>query len=113
MNLDSMWAEYKKEREGVEIISLPYGFVAFKDLPDINAIYIEDIFVKKESRREKVGTYLADEVSKVAKSRERSKLIGSVVPSTPGSHESVLSLITYGFKLRSSELNLIYFEKEI
>jgi predicted GNAT superfamily acetyltransferase len=107
----SHYAKYIKEREDKEIIEDDFGFATFVYLQD--CIYIEDVYVVPEKRGENHSSIYADIISDIAKKEGYSKLLGSVVPSTPGSTASTYVLLNYGFKLLKAEENMIYFMKEI
>ena len=107
----SHFAEYKLEREGKRVIETNEGFISYS----INGVdcYIEDIFVSKNYRRYGAATRMADFVSKIAKKNGCKLLFGSVVPKANGSHESMLAILSYGFKLYESRDNIVFFVKEL
>ncbi len=109
--MDSLFAQYIKERENKEIIESDIGFATYYFV-DKNC-YIQDIFVKSDFRKSGEASRLADEISKIAKENGCTKLYGSVVPSAKGSTESLHVLLHYGFKLNSSINNFIAMEKEL
>lgn len=109
--MESLFAQYIKEREGKEIVETDWGFATFKPMQDW--MYIEDIYIKPSERRSGKASFLADRVTEIAKNRGFSKLLGTVKPSATGSTESMKALLGYGFKLISAESDAIYFEKTI
>lgn len=107
-----MYAKYLMERQGKHLlVSEGKGFATYEYQE--NHCYIEDIYVEPEFRKQKIASHLADVIAISAKAKGYNKLLGSVCPSTKGSQESLLVLLSYGFKLLSSQDNLIYLEKEI
>lgn len=107
----SLFADYKKEREGKEILENEYGFITY--IINGDSVYIEDIYVVPEQRRLGVGGKMADIVCEIAKQRGCKTLYGSVSPQARGAHESMIALIAYGMKLHSLGNGLIYFSKDI
>lgn len=107
-----MYAKYLMERENKHLLVMEgKGFASYEYQPE--HCYIENIYVEPEFRKQKVAAHLADTIAITAKAKGYKKLLGSVCPLTNGAHESMLVLQAYGFKLLSSQENLIYFEKEI
>jgi len=109
--MDSNYALYIREREGKDIYEDEYGFATYVFLPE--HCYIEDIFVREQYRTRGHASRYADAIAAIAVERGYKKLLGSVCPSAKGSDTSLKVLMAYGFKLASSEKNIIYLEKEI
>lgn len=107
----STYSLYISEREGKSIIESEKGFAVYYFIN--NACYVQDIFVKKEFRREKVAAGMLDAITKIAKDKGCNFLYGSVCPSANGSTESLIAALYYGFKLDSSVDNFIAYKKEI
>lgn len=87
------------------------GFCVYELHPE--HCYIEDIFVSKEFRRKGLATVLANEVTELAKNHGCKRLFGSVVPSAKGAQESLLTLLSYGFRIHEARPDLVFFVKEI
>ena len=102
----SHFAEYKLEREENESSETNEGFICYS----INGVdcYIEDIFVSKDYRRYGATTKMADLVSEIAKKMGVNYCLDAVVPKANGSHESMLSILSYGFKLYESRDNIVF-----
>jgi GNAT superfamily N-acetyltransferase len=109
--MESNYALYIREREGKEILEDELGFATYVFLPE--HCYIEDIFVRQEYRSSGHASRYADAIAEIAKERGYKKLLGSVCPTAKGSDTSLKVLQAYGFKLSSSDRNMIYLEKEI
>ncbi len=109
----SLYQEYLIEREGVTTFEnlSETGFIAYKFIG--NECHIKDIYVQPDSRHQHIAKYLADEITGRAKYAGCKYLIATVCPGANGCHESMLVILSYGFKLLKSELNLVYFIKEI
>jgi hypothetical protein len=108
----SHYADYIKEREGYDMIEGEHGFASFLFVtPDI--CYIRDIYIIPQSRKTKEALALAEEISKIAKERGAKLLRGSVCVGTQGDTNSMRVLLSYGFKLKHVDQNMIYLDKEL
>lgn len=107
----SLYSLYIQERENKLIIESEKGFATYQFFND--ECYVSDIFVVKEYRRSRVAWDMLDEIVKSAKLNNCLYLVGTVIPTTNGSHESVKAHLAYGFKVHSTGNNLIIFKKEI
>jgi hypothetical protein len=106
-----MYAKYKKEREGKEVLETEYGFASW--CIDGEVCYIEDIFVDLYHRQSGLAAKMADDICRLAKDRGCKTLLGSVNVQTQGSTTSMKVLLAYGMKLRSVNGQMIYLTKEI
>lgn len=109
----SLYAMYLEEKTETKIIEADFGFASYRHLLQEKATYLVDIYIRPEFRKEGLAKTLANEITKEAKDLGHTKLIGSVVPSTNGSTESIMVLIRYGMKIKSSSNDFLIFEKEI
>ena len=115
----SLYGHYIKEREAFEMVysykskqdSNPTGFATYKITG--NECYIRDIYVDPLFRQSGAAKQMADQIADIAKHEGCMYLIGSVSPSAYNSHDSMIVLLHYGFKLLRCEFNLIYFVKEL
>lgn len=108
----SFYADYLRERTTDDIIETDEGFATYRFV-NAKTVYIVDIYVRPECRKSHVAKDLADEIVRRAKEKGCNELIGTVVPSTKNSTDSVKVLIAYGMSLNSSGNDLIVFRKEI
>lgn len=108
----SLYADYLREKTSDYILELDKGFITYRYVDD-KTVYIVDIYIMPEFRRDKVASTLADHVVREAKSRGCTKLIGSVIPSNKNSNISLKVLLGYGMILESSTNDFIVFKKEI
>lgn len=107
-----MFEEYFLEHKGFRTYKEEgIGFVLFKIVED--ELYIRDIYVKPEMRRQRWAFKLADKVVEYAKSQGCKMLVGEVEPSASNSTESVKLLTAYGMRLFSSSDDEVWFAKEI
>ena len=107
----SMYAKYLYEREGKYCIETSTGFATY-ELGD-DYIYLVDIYTLPENRRNGECYSLADQVAKIGKSLNKTRMIGSVCPQANEATKSLYVLLDYGYKVLNSTKNMIYFEKEI
>lgn len=109
----SHYSDYLKERTNDLILEIPEGFATYRYLTDSVTVYIIDIYVVPDSRKNGAAAHLADIIVKEAKERGCNTLLGSVVPSTKGSTTSLKVLLGYGFRLNYAANDLIVFRKDI
>lgn len=109
----SFYADYLKERTEDRIMETDFGFATYRYLNEGKTVYIIDIFVAPDFRKLGRATELADMIVTEAKRGRCSELIGTVVPSTRGSTESIKVLIAYGMHLHQASNNLVVFRKVI
>jgi ribosomal protein S18 acetylase RimI-like enzyme len=109
----SHYANYIRERTSDEIIETEYGFITYRIISERRAIYIIDLYIHPDFRKEGKASALADVV--VTKGREMglSLLLGSVVPSNKGSTASLRVLLAYGMELDGASADFIWFRKDI
>jgi GNAT superfamily N-acetyltransferase len=109
----SMYAQYIEERTDDHILEGIEGFVTYRFINDGKGVYIIDIFTLPNARRQGVAACLADLVVGQALERGCTELLGTVVPSSKRSTESLKVLLGYGMTLKCASENLIVFSKEI
>lgn len=108
----SLYAQYLQERTDDKILENDKGFITWRYLND-KQIYIVDIFVKKEFRKDKIATIFADSVCDMAKKMGYVEVLGTVNPSAKGADDSLRVLWGYGMKLDKCEPNIIIMKKDI
>lgn len=106
-----LYRKYLEEREGAHLIDYDWGFAVYKYGQD--HVYLQDIYVVPEKRKEGLGVLLMKKVEGRARLDGYSKMVGSVVPSTPFSDSMNKVMLSVGFKLHSSDKDIIYYVKEI
>lgn len=107
----SLYSDYILEREGRRCIEDSEGFVTFKILG--KECYIQEVYIVPEKRRSGKGREFVNKVECVAKEKGCLILTTTVCPSTNNSTESITAILKTDFKLMKSELDLIWFAKEI
>lgn len=109
----SLYSDYVKEREKKNVIENEHGFVKYKIDEKDKYMYLEDMYIRPESRGKGFSKKMTDFLCLIAKDKGCTKLITSVVPSAENSHKSLLVILKYGGKLRSAYNDIIYFEKDL
>jgi len=89
------------------------GFATYRYLEDGKTVYIVDIYIIPELRKNGEAAMLADKIVAEAKERGCVELLGSVVPSMKNSTTSMKVLLGYGMSLSSAANDFIIFRKEI
>lgn len=108
----SMYADYVKETRGIESLETDFGFATY--IIRAGECYIEDIYVKPQFRKDRVGAEMADKIRAIAKEQGCKLLTGTVNclfhkdPST-----SAKVLLAYGFKISKVVNDVIFFKMEI
>lgn len=106
--------EYMKEREGYKFYETDEGLIMYKLVPEVNAVYVTDIYVVPDKRNEYIGTYMTDKV--VADCKERygcTLLVGSVCLDDSKCSINRKILETYGMTFSHQEGSMLYFKKEV
>jgi hypothetical protein len=107
----SQWAQYRAETAGTLFIEKEHGFISYMLLPD--SIYIEDIWVTPEQRKNKLGLRLVEEAEKHGMecgklfSMIRIDLNGATIP---GNLKAALAV---GFVPFKAEANQIWLKRNI
>ncbi len=109
----SLYAEYLKERTNDEIIEVDEGFATYRYIDNGTTVYIVDIYVRPECRKYGHAAALADLIAKTAKTNGCTSMIGTVMPSSNGSTDSLKVLLAYGMKLDKAIDNGIIMRKDI
>lgn len=104
-----MYFDYLEEKESIEYVTIPdKGFMTFIHMGDY--LYIRDLYVKKDARRDGTGTRLADLV------RERypdiKEWVTEVDTSANKPTESLLAIVSYGFKVAATRDTHIILTRE-
>jgi len=111
--MQSLYSQYIKEREGLEILEVENGFISYR-IKD-NWIYISDIFVNKDHRRTKLATELADSIIDKAINQGITKLYCQVDLKALNWEDSSNFIKAYGcIPCKYDNKNgIMYFEKTI
>jgi GNAT superfamily N-acetyltransferase len=104
------YLEYITEREGLSYINCKEGLAIYKKI-NKDTVYLQDIFVNPEYRKQGVATMIADKVADIAKENGCTYMLGSVCADANGATASLKVLLAYGFELKSVSGNMVYFIK--
>ena len=107
----SLYSQYLREREGADLIEFSWGFAVYKMAKD--HVYLQDIYVVPEERQNGRGVELMNLVADEARKQGVKTMYGSVAPSTQFSDVMIKIMMGLGFKLHSSQNDLIYLKKDI
>lgn len=107
----SLYAAYYLEREGVHVVEHEWGFATYKLMPE--HVYLQDIYVIPSRRKDGLGVQLMNEVAEIAKKKGLRTMFGSVAPSTPFGHTMTQIMLGLGFRIHSSDKDIIYFKKDL
>jgi predicted GNAT family acetyltransferase len=108
-----MYADYLREKSNDQIIENEHGFASYRYLNDGKSVYIIDIYILSSARKHGSASAMADLIVGEAKKIGCSELLGTVVPSSKNSTDSLRVLLGYGMSLYSSSQDLILFRKDI
>ena len=112
MDATSLYAQYIKEREGIELVQVEHGFATYQKI-NSDLYYLVDIFVEQGFRKSGIATKLSSMICEVALKNGAKQLLGSVDISRKGVTESMSAILADGFRYSHSEGNGIYFLKDI
>jgi len=109
-----MWLEYIRERlPHKSVIERDGGFAIFYEFEAEDAMYIEDIYVKRELRKSNLATNIMEEIIIEAKKCGFKYILGSNDPTTAGSTSSMKAMLARGFEVYKVDNGMIFLRKEI
>jgi GNAT superfamily N-acetyltransferase len=112
--MSNLYKQYIKEREDLETVEYPYGFFTYKnDLSDPEALFISDLYIIPELRRNKLGTSIGNDMVDLAKSMNLKRIRACVDMSTNKWEESLDAIQSHGYKMECIQDTIIYLIKEI
>lgn len=107
-----LFKQYLEERTpGKSLIYDDFGFATYIICND--EVYIEDLYVVPEFRKEKKASEYADKIAEIARSLKCKYMTGTVDTKAVGANDSTKILFAYGFKMHSAKDNVIYFIKDL
>lgn len=107
----SLYAQYIKERAGIEIIESERGFMSFQIQG--KECFIYDAYVCSEYRLSGEGAGMLGALKTLAQSQGCDAITATIWPGAKNSTESMAAMIHVGFKITSSAPNLIALKMEI
>ena len=110
--MTSLYAQYVKERQGLGIVETDYGFATFDYVTD-TMVYIIDLYVVPEKRKEGLASKLADAICDSARIDGKTHLLGSVDVTARGAETSAKILKAYGMQEYKVDGTMVFYIKEI
>jgi len=108
----SLFSQYIQERTNKFVLEYETGFGVYS-YPNSTTVYLEDIYVMPEYRKNGIASIIANDIATLAKDKGCNKMIGSVVPSAKNSTSSLQVLLSYGMHLDSATNDYILFSKDL
>jgi len=107
----SLYAEYIKEREGKEYKELEFGFFIY----EINKpyIYLSDVYIKPEDRKEGKCKEIVDMVKTIGIENNCEKILTTYCIDDPNKDRSRKVIELCGFNYLKINNTLVWFEKDI
>lgn len=109
----SHYANYIKEKDGIETIETPVGFITYKFLDDGKTVYIFDCYIKPKSRGQGHCWKFVNIVECKAKEKGYTTNLTSVQLSIPKASRNILTYMGYGYEIISAKDGIVYLSKEI
>lgn len=107
----SHFAQYTLERTDRLVLEDERGFATYVFYPE--CVYIEDVYVAPEFRRNGVASEFVETIEKLARSRSITKCAVTVAPQAKTCMDSLKAVIALNFKLIKADNSLLYFERNI
>ena len=105
------FAYIAERRPDCKVLKNEKGFAVYSYTDDY--VYIEEIYVKPEFRKENIASQLSEAIQQEAKDNGCLRMLGSVSASAEGSTDSIRVLLAHGMTLMSSQDDLIWFYKDL
>jgi ribosomal protein S18 acetylase RimI-like enzyme len=106
-----LYRAYLKERENAELIERSWGWCSYR--VEADHVYLIDIYVLPQYRQHGKGTELLAAVENVARECGRPAVLGSIATNVQGADKMYNIMHGLGFKIHSSDKDIIYMIKEI
>lgn len=100
-------ANYKMEREGIEIIEEEYGGFTYR-IQDDGDLLIPDFYIAPEYRDQKYAWRLLETILQIAKQHQCPNVIGMVAIKDKHIERSLQMLWKAGFIIYGADMHLIY-----
>lgn len=107
-----MYTQWLKEYKNKGTLESEHGFIIYSYISE-NVIYLEDIYIKPESRNQKHSLALANRLTEIAKEKNVIQLVTSLCPTDKYFERSYANTIAYGFKISHVHNNLIILKKDL
>lgn len=107
----SLFAEYIKEREGLDTIENENGFISFAIRSDL--CFVRDLFIKKTARQLGYARMLYGQLLRLARDAKCSKLVCHVDTRAQNAAHSLEIILSRGFHVADAQGGVITLEKEL
>ena len=109
--MTSLYGKYIKERENCDIIEHESGFISYRirDTQLGLTLFIEDIFVLPEKRRQGIAAEFCELIKSIAKKENCKQIMSGADPTTLNATESVAFQISMGSKIIGVSNGMINF----
>lgn len=106
----SLYASFIKEYDDFD--TLEYPDKAFTCYKIVGAeCYIKNIYIEPQHRSQKMSYQIQEDITKIAKERGCTYLLGTVCPFSKTASFSMLALLKDGFKFHRYDATMMYFVK--
>lgn len=109
--MKSFYAQYIEEREGKKVLETHYGFIIYEIEKDF--LFIQDLFIVKEKRKNKLATEMVDMVVNEAKELGCKELHSIVDLRSLNCSDSFEFALKYGSKVNKQDGNILFLKKDI
>lgn len=106
----SLFADFKRDREGKTVIENDDGFIVYKFAKE--ACHVDELYLRSGANRG-LDFEMLDFVSKIAKQNDCKRMFGYVHTATNGAQDVLLMFFTYGMRLHSAENDRINLVKDL
>ena len=111
-----MWFKYQQERyPDFKVLEREWGFATYSYILAVSqpSVYIEDIYVVPEERKNNRASELSLEVQEIAKKDGRTHLLGSVAHEVEGRSRSEAVLLAHGMSVLKVDDDLTWYYKRM
>jgi len=109
----SLWADYCKEKEGMETVENENGFLSYKIFDKTKECFIAEFYVRPEARASHLAKDLLIEVSKIGKSKGCVDLTVQISTEHKNIDRMLRAYIVNGFKFYKADTSRLCFIKEL
>lgn len=109
--IDSLYAEYVLERQGLSVMTYDSGFIAYKC--EKEECFIAEMFIKKDKRKTGLGKSMIAVISEVAKQSGCKVITANIHLNDPNASSTLVAAICTGFKVECADRGAILISKKI
>ena len=105
------YALYVKEREGKDILESKEGFATYYF--DHDSVYVADVFVRPEFRKQNIAKNFVLEIMKLGKEKGMKECVTFIDTSTKGYEISKSGLLANDFEVIGFNNNMVFFKRNL